>query len=261
MTLKVMSCAPRVFEIQNFLSQAEVDHILDLAQEEDLHLSATGESGAETIEGESEIKNTRTSFNSWLEREKSPIVDSIYRRSADLLRIDEALLRRRGDGEHPDFDSDKTVAESLQLVHYEGGQEYTAHHDFGYSAVDSKWQNARFATLLFYLNEGMVGGTTEFPRWVNAETFYGLEAVPEVGKVSFYETTGRLFVPMRKVIDNSLFLLIPMFFFQAVLFYSQLPDGNYDDFSQHAATPVTEGEKWLINVRRPCSSVVIFSTV
>jgi prolyl 4-hydroxylase len=183
MTLKVLSCAPRVFEIQNFLSQVEVNHILDLAKEEDLHLSMTGESGAEKIEGENEIKSTRTSFNSWLAREKSPIVDSIYRRAADLLRIDEALLRHRGDGEHPDFDNDGTVAESLQLVHYEGGQEYTAHHDFGYSAVDNKWQNARFATLLFYLNEGMVGGTTEFPRWVNAETFHGLEAVPEVGKV------------------------------------------------------------------------------
>ena len=62
----------------------------------------------------------------------------------------------------------------------------------------------------------MVGGSTEFPRYVNAETFKGLEAVPEVGK--------------------------------AVLFYSQLPDGNMDDFSHHAATPVTDGEKWLINL-------------
>ena len=62
-----------------------------------------------------------------------------------------------------------------------------------------------------YLNEGMKGGETSFPRWVNAETFRELKAVPEVGK--------------------------------AVLFYSQLPDGNLDDFSQHAALPVTEGEK------------------
>jgi 2OG-Fe(II) oxygenase superfamily len=30
---------------------------------------------------------------------------------------------------------------------------------------------------------------------------------------------------------------------KAVLFYSQLPDGNLDDFSQHAALPVTDGEK------------------
>jgi len=36
--------------------------------------------------------------------------------------------------------------------------------------------------------------------------------------------------------------------FLQVLFYSQLPDGNMDDFSQHAAEPVTDGEKWLINL-------------
>jgi prolyl 4-hydroxylase len=30
---------------------------------------------------------------------------------------------------------------------------------------------------------------------------------------------------------------------KAILFYSQLPDGNLDDFSQHAAQPVIDGEK------------------
>ena len=46
---------------------------------------------------------------------------------------------------------------------------------------------ARFATVLFYLNDGMVGGETEFPRWVNAETFEGLKVKPEAGKaVLFY---------------------------------------------------------------------------
>ena len=35
---------------------------------------------------------------------------------------------------------------------------------------------------------------------------------------------------------------------QAVLFYSMLPDGNLDDFSQHAALAPRKGEKWLINL-------------
>lgn len=86
-----------------------------------------------------------------------------------------------------------------------------AHHDFGFSRIEDDFQGARFATLLLYLNEGMVGGETSFPRWVNAETFKALDVKPEKGK--------------------------------AVLFYSQLPDGNLDDFSHHAALPVTDGEK------------------
>jgi hypothetical protein len=33
-----------------------------------------------------------------------------------------------------------------------------------------------------------------------------------------------------------------------VLLNSQLPDGNYDERSQHAAKPVKAGEKWLTNL-------------
>ena len=214
MTLKVLSCAPRVFEIKNFLSQVEVDHILELAGKEDLALSTTGMGNDEDREDDN--RRTRTSYNSWVERERSPIIDAVYRRSSDLLRIDEALLRYRDPSEFPEVPTRNTMAESLQLVHYDPDQEYTAHHDFGYSDLKEQHQPQRFATLLLYLNEGMIGGATSFPRWVNAETFKELRVVPEVGK--------------------------------AVLFYSQLPDGNMDDLSQHQANKVLEGEKWLINL-------------
>lgn len=250
MTLKVLSVAPRVFQIENFLSDVEVNHIVEIASgyancsiechffshiipRINLKLSQTGDSSA----GEQKVKdstNTRTSYNSWVPREKTPIIDCIYRRAADLMRIDEALLRHRDKSEHPDRYSSRTLAEDLQLVHYDKKQgkipgfsgmlllitgltmcpliEYTAHHDFGYSRVDAtEKQGARFATLLLYLNEGMKGGETNFPRWANAHTFRDLRVTPEAGK--------------------------------AVLFYSQLPDGNLDDFSQHAALPVTDGEK------------------
>jgi prolyl 4-hydroxylase len=216
MTLKVLSCVPRVFEIPNFLSPAEVQHILELAGGVSLRRSSMGESSLTGLQEETDRLNSRTSFNSWVPRERSPIIDAIYRRSADLVRIDEALLRSRSDSEYPDLPTQRSIAETLQLVHYKVGQEYTAHHDFGYTPVDSYHQEARFLTLLFYLNEGMEGGETSFPRWANAETFHSLQVTPETGK--------------------------------AVLFYSHLPDGNLDDFSQHAAEPVLEGEKWLINL-------------
>jgi prolyl 4-hydroxylase len=221
MTLKVLSCAPRVFEIDNFLSEAEIAHILDLAGGINLKESTTGDVGTDSssknrILAPEKGTRTRTSFNSWIPRERSPILDAIYRRSADLLRKDESLLRYRKSNEYPELPTSKPTCESLQLVHYSHRQEYTAHHDFGYSAIDDKHNGARFATLLFYLNEGMEGGETSFPRWINGETFHRLSVVPKVGK--------------------------------AILFYSQLPDGNMDDFSQHAAEPIVDGEKWLINL-------------
>ena len=148
--------------------------------------------------------HTRTSKNSWVGRRQSPIMDSIYRRAADLMQIDEALLRQREPHERPNIEHLGTNGEDLQLVHYDVSEQYTAHHDFSYPDSHKKNQPARFATLLLYLNEGMEGGQTSFPRWMNAHTSKKLSVVPEIGK--------------------------------AVLFYSNLPDGNMDDLSQHAVS-------------------------
>lgn len=209
MTLKVLSCAPRVFEIKNFLSPVEVQHVLDIAQAMTLRDSSTG-----TGTGHA----NRRSQNTWIFREESPIIDSIYRRAADLLRIDEGLLRDHA-GRDTDADAGTivpTAAEPLQVVHYTPGQEYKTHVDFAYPRVDDPLQPTRFATLLLYLNEGMQGGETTFPRWMNAETSRDLKIKPELGK--------------------------------AVVFYSQLPDGNMDELSQHAALPVQTSEKYLANM-------------
>ena len=80
------------------------------------------------VDEDSVAGDTRTSLNSWLPRETSPITDAIYRRAADLMRIDEALLRDRAKDEFPEWPTRHTLAESLQLVHYDMGQKYTAHH-------------------------------------------------------------------------------------------------------------------------------------
>lgn len=236
LTMKVLSCSPRVYEIKDFLSKIEVDHIMKLATGMTLHTSTT-KAG---VDGEArEDKTTRTSKNTWVHREKSPIIDIIYRRAADLLQVDESLMRVRHANERPDFPFRSSMAEQLQLVHYDVGQQCelglndslallvllktltsfvlldTPHHDFAVPTL-AEGQPMRYATILFYLNEGMGAGETAFPRWHNADTGEQLMVTPETGK--------------------------------AVLFYSLLPDGNMDERSQHAAQPVTGGEKWLTNL-------------
>jgi len=217
--MTVISCAPRAFEILDFLSEAEVDHILELATKMDLRESLTGAAGDT---GTAKVENTRTSRNTWITRSMSPIVDSIYRRAADLLEMDEALFRSRlkskddSDQNATDLIGSKlNIAEDLQLVHYDVSQQYTPHHDFSFPATQGR-QKARFATLLLYLNDDLKGGETSFPRWKNVGSSKPLLVKPQKGK--------------------------------AVLFYSILPDGNYDDLSQHAAQPVLDGEKWLTNL-------------
>ena len=75
----------------------------------------------------------------------------------------------------------------------------------------------------------MEGGETSFPRWLHADgksSSSSLKVKPERGK--------------------------------AILFYSLLPDGNYDERSEHAALPVTKGEKWLTNLVRNDVAIVVY---
>ena len=99
MTLRVLSCAPRAFEIPNFLSQTEVDHILKMAASIDLTLSNTGDLDAKE-KPKADTRKTRTSFNSWVPRENSPILDAIYQRAADLMHINESLFHYHAKDEY-----------------------------------------------------------------------------------------------------------------------------------------------------------------
>ena len=133
-------------QCNSFLSQTEVDHMMILTTGMKLHRSTTAGDTTRDVERD-RTRNTRTSLNTWIYRENDLIVDTIYRRASDLLRIDEALLRPRSEEEYPNLKSKGSLAEALQLVHYDPGQEYTAHHDFGYADFSNKNQPARFATV------------------------------------------------------------------------------------------------------------------
>jgi hypothetical protein len=126
LTLKVLSVEPRVFEIRNFLSPEEVAHMVEVATGMQLSRSTTYAGAiAETRADDA----TRTSKNSWIARERSPIVDAVFRRAADLLNIDEAHFRfRHGNETHLVPESKGPICERLQLVHYDVGEQYTPHH-------------------------------------------------------------------------------------------------------------------------------------
>ena len=215
LTLKVVSCAPRAFEIRNFLSDIEVDHLLHLVNQMSLLRSTTGRDSSE-----GHVSTTRTSRTTWLSRESDPIVNVIFRRAAHVLRIPEALLRNRDhedNNDHLNITHSEPINEMLQVVHYAKGQQYTAHHDFAYpkNAPDRPYKT-RSINFCLYLNDVPSGGQTSFPRWRNAETTGSLDVKPEKGK--------------------------------AMIFYMINPDGNLDDLTQHAALPVLEGEKFFVNL-------------
>ena len=95
--------------------------------------------------------DTRTSSNTWLPRQSSPVLDTINRRVADALRLDEKMMHKTAN------------AEDMQVVHYAVGQKYDSHHDWGVSG----YPESRYITMLMYLNDQQdegVGGETSFPK-------------------------------------------------------------------------------------------------
>mmetsp|Transcript_15740 Transcript_15740/g.29686 ORF Transcript_15740/g.29686 Transcript_15740/m.29686 type:complete len:707 (+) Transcript_15740:70-2190(+) len=207
LTLKVISVAPRVFEIDGFLSDSEVSHLLDLA---------TMYNVTETdLKGRMPLKKNHGSTNAWIRREMSPIVDAIYHRTADMLKIDESLLRHRNEHEHTELNTHHSIAEALFLTQFIKDQGYIPRSDAVQTSVRNRYQPNRFATVVFFLNdiEEDWGGDTIFPLAVNVHHHDGVRVTPKKGK--------------------------------AVLFYNMLPDGNVDDLSQHSSEFLLDGEKWV----------------
>ena len=190
---KVLSVKPKILELggDKFLSDFEVEHIKQIATPL-LHRSVTGAGGYEN--------RARTSSNAWVKRSMSDVLDWIFYRLSDVIKVPESHLW------------DTIGSESIQVVHYEVGQQYKAHHDWRTNRLQT-----RFATFLIYLTDmasPTAGGETAFPK-VKDENGQVMKMHPGAGR--------------------------------AVMFYDMLE--NVDDLTLHAALPVKEGENWDPNLR------------
>lgn len=209
MTLKVASVRPRVFTIENFLTPEECREVIRSGLDQGLTASTLH---ASPLAKQNRDTSTRSSSNAWLSRDTSSLTKKIYEKAAKLTKIDPTLFQNF----HESGAQYHSIAESLQVVRYKKGEEYTPHHDFISPSINNRYQPSRFATLLIYLNDVEEGGDTRFPRAVNNHNAEGLEITPKVGT--------------------------------AVLFYNSLEDGNFDDLSQHGGNQVLAGNKWLANL-------------
>ncbi|KAL7554243.1 hypothetical protein ACHAWF_017661 [Thalassiosira exigua] len=260
LNLRVISVAPRVFESRRFLSPAEVNHLVALASGKrgdvvvtpsTVTESALGDAGKEESGGVRGREDpSRTSATGWVHREQDAVVDAIFRRVADLLGIDEDLMRDRdydfgGEDEEEEErggmppPTHLRVVEAMQLLRYGPGDGYAPHHDFTYPSIGGRYQPRRYATVLLYLTGegdvvaededgnaivrkakkdevGLTGGATTFPRAVTSDRHDGVQVPPRSGS--------------------------------AVTFYGALPDGNMDDLSQHSGDEVAGGVKYVANV-------------
>jgi prolyl 4-hydroxylase len=163
--VECVSLAPRAFIVENFLSDFEADYLISIAKDK-VKVSSVGNSDG----GGVRMSETRTSRNTWIPRPTSNITDSISRRVADVLRLDENILVTSAN------------SEDMQVVHYKDGQKYDSHHDWGVSG----YPESRFITMLMYLNDQLdetAGGETSFPK---GGTGGGFKLRPKKGTAAFF---------------------------------------------------------------------------
>lgn len=207
---------PRVLEVEGLLSGEECDHIVAAAlASADMRRSWM----VRAEDGSTDYGEARTSSTVFLDHRADRVMLRIGQRVSNLT-----LLPLEN-------------SEQLQVVHYEPGQHYWAHHDYlPQESVRSTWRSYRdgyradnrFVTVLFYLNDVERGGATVFPRhnplWDPAEHGYG--------ELVCSENYPALRIQPRKG--------------NALIFYNM--DGwALDESSLHAGCDPVSGDKWAAN--------------
>jgi prolyl 4-hydroxylase len=151
----VLSTSPWIVTIDNFVKDTEAEALLGSVQtwERSTDIGAFNEFG----EQGRLVSGGRTSSNSWCRADCEALPD-VMRLTSRIERTTMVPSRNY---------------ESFQILRYELGQQYKAHHDT--SAED--WDilpGPRILTMFLYLSDVEEGGHTEFPR-------LGLSVKPKKG--------------------------------------------------------------------------------
>lgn len=121
-TLLTVSTSPKVFVVDNFASELECDHIIAQALASgNLHrltrktfgyrFQGTDGRCRSVVKNIGEVSDARTSENTWVAPTESKIIENLFRRGYDLLKLNYSS------------DSWNVHAEKLQVLRYQVGQE------------------------------------------------------------------------------------------------------------------------------------------
>ena len=147
--LRQVRTSPNVFEIDNFLTAGECEHLMAMVEKQKRKFKA---SFTECEDNVKVVSTERTSTYIHLKKGANSIVRTIERRAAEIVGATSQNV------------------EPLQLVSYTNGQKFNLHHDAATLCDDGSCSEVvpprRVATLFVYLNtmEDESVGHTEFPR-------------------------------------------------------------------------------------------------
>jgi len=219
--------------VHNFLDEEEVEALTSFAQSEEnpysLRPSTTGHKSW-TEGGEGNVNSQRTSENGF--DISSPTAIAVKRRAFELARLD---------------GYDERLADGIQILRYKEQQAYVPHKDYFElrTSDDHNWDprtggSNRFATVFLYLSDVEEGGQTVFPRIPGSNSTAPLPREASILAAGTWEQ-------QMTEACYSKFSVTPRLG-DALLFYSQQPDGSLDPLSLHGGCPVLSGTKWAANV-------------
>ncbi|GIL53146.1 hypothetical protein Vafri_8817, partial [Volvox africanus] len=130
---------PRSYYFHNFLTKAELAHMVRIAAPKLKRSTVVGN------DGEGVVDDIRTSYGMFIRRLADPVITRIEKRISLWTHLPI---------EHQ---------EDIQVLRYARGQTYGAHYDSGDKSNEPgpKW---RLATFLMYLSDVEEGGETAFPQ-------------------------------------------------------------------------------------------------
>lgn len=135
---------PPLFLFDDYLSQAECDHLIELSEENMKRAVVSGDTEGVESDG-------RTGGVHWLAHDETPATLALSQRIAALVGLP------------------LENAESLQVINYGPGEEYRSHYDAWVAGTETGDRcmargGQRLVTCLMYLESAEAGGCTVFPR-------------------------------------------------------------------------------------------------
>ena len=135
---------PYIGTLDNFLTDSEIDYVLNADFKDLLHPGRVGGVGGK------ELSEHRTSWNIALPSGTDPVLIQIANKLCSLIK------------RHPN------TMEEMALIRYRPGEYYLPHvdaYDYIYGNItDDLHMSQRVLTVIMYLNDDYLGGHTNFPE-------------------------------------------------------------------------------------------------
>jgi prolyl 4-hydroxylase len=144
LSYNILSRSPLVIQIHEFISENEINELLEIAPDHSYHRSSVVDE-----QGLVSFDESRTSSSAMIRKNGTHGIKNLAGRVARITRYAESFQ------------------EQFQLVKYRTGEKYNTHYDFfneTAAAQEILYRGQRCITILVYLQEPEAGGATYFPR-------------------------------------------------------------------------------------------------